>query len=973
MFLVDFTLTTPTPERQKIANRILNLNDQLSSFETTVQSSNSRLLEGLNLETTPLSLKTSSFLNDNTTNPINRHNFYRNFNDTTLSHKLKFSTPTFDSYRKFNAFESRINKNKLNKKDKTKNRNIINNNNNNNFNTKNNSNGNNSNGNRNISSGKNSKPQVSFPSPIKVSPLKIDTIQTSALSGVSGVSGLTGVTAASPTSPLASARSIKSIKSMKSQSCRTPTVLNQERIDFSSNIWHEVNTMLSQCGFHILMKSGDSEGMPPQMIICNRFIHVLTEYKHLKNKSNDYEKQLMLLNDKLKDYKLEITQLKHISKTNENSNEMKYIHLQRQYAESQKILLSKDSEITKLKNKIEKFIENDNKRKENVNLIYQSLNLTNKSKNKLNSNKNKSYNSQIMDIISVFDNQRKKLTQENKLLKQEMRKLRQSSQNHKHYNNNNHNNEYQLSSNVSICQSNRESDNEDDSNSNTNINTNNNKASRNVRKPFTFGQNMHHIDGISDGERTRNLHKIETRRLMDKIDLLETEVDNYKIKFEDATDENSRLRKDLETRPSQTEWIRLRKTLNKMNKDLKSAQSAADLRQYMETRELIKRDKEIFNLKLHKIENIPHQILKEIVTDICRVLSIQDVTSVVKTISNMAKVVESVPVLEQFITRVVRLMIASDHCVNLIKIRRISPKQVFNHVIPTLQEWIINLDKVKTLENFKMTINNILMKRTVGQSAAVTAIKDAALNDGAGGDDGAAQGKMTTSLPLHDMTRQVRELIESEEFLLNAKETFVNLETRMNDRNNPPTMEQKIIKHFMKLFEISNVNGIFAKMNSIYIELNEMKNFINTLKSMLNIEKTANVNSCFNALQNLINISNGNEINNNNNNNNKNILGGGHNSKVNNEKGDREEIFLKWNEIMLELTKVLQCHETELIATVKELNERCVEYDAVFPRVQNLVNQLRSALGVQHAHQILPKVRQLCAATGGIPGIEANS
>jgi len=350
----------------------------------------------------------------------------------------------------------------------------------------------------------------------------------------------------------------------------------------------------------------------------------------------------------------------------------------------------------------------------------------------------------------------------------------------------------------------------------------------------------------------------------------------------------------------------------------------------MGTRELIKRDKDIASLNLHKIESMPVQIMKEILQDLCRILSIKDVTILVANVNKISKCVECVPILEQYISKVVRILISSDHAPALIKISKLAPKNIFDQVIPTLKAWVIQLDKVSALSTFRSKINLLLKQRSVHQTEA-------------------HKESETTQLPLHEIVQQIEELVQSEEYLISSKNNFHKAQTNLN--SNPEDLCNRIIKHFQHIFGIKHIEGVFPKMNQIYLELNEMKNLIKNIKLTLGLPADCGIQLCFKALQETMDRNN--------------AMNGGDDRKKEKEEENipNATVMTKWNGIMMEVQQLLQCKsEDDIVMQCKELMDRCKEYDAVFPRVHNLVNQLREVLNVEYAHQILPKVQELVAS-----------
>merc|ERR1711879_934913 len=150
-----------------------------------------------------------------------------------------------------------------------------------------------------------------------------------------------------------------------------------------------------------------------------------------------------------------------------------------------------------------------------------------------------------------------------------------------------------------------------------------------------------------------------------------------------------------------------------------------------------------------------------------------------------------------------------------------------------------------------------------------------------------------------------------------------------NLKTNPSTLEAKFIRHFQHLFDVKGVEGIFPRLNTVYQEVSEVKNFLNTLRSVLNLPDSAPVNKCFEELQAL-------------------VAGQDKSRAHNHEYNLVEQAANSWKTIVFRLQELLHCTEEQIVDRVKEWQERCTNYDDVFPRVHDLVTNLRSVLGVDH-------------------------
>merc|ERR1711920_1004671 len=200
-------------------------------------------------------------------------------------------------------------------------------------------------------------------------------------------------------------------------------------------------------------------------------------------------------------------------------------------------------------------------------------------------------------------------------------------------------------------------------------------------------------------------------------------------------------------------------------------------------------------------------------------------------------------------------------------------------------------------------------------------------------------------LALHEIVKQIEELVESEEYLLSSKKCFSKAQKSLD--SNPEDLCNRIIRHFQHIFSINHIEGVFSKMNQIYLELNEMRNLIKTIKSILGLPQNCAINVCFKELQKTIDRADGEN---------------GGKVKEDSSNESNPTVITKWSGILMEVQKLLQCKDEDgIVNQCKELMDRCKEYDAVFPRVHNLVNQLRTTLNVEYAHQILPKVKELVA------------
>lgn len=83
----------------------------------------------------------------------------------------------------------------------------------------------------------------------------------------------------------------------------------------------------------------------------------------------------------------------------------------------------------------------------------------------------------------------------------------------------------------------------------------------------------------------------------------------------------------------------------------REAVGVAELRRWVDTKELIRRDKGNHRLKLDRLEELPTTVFKQVVQDSCRLLALQDVSLLSSSVSKLIKAVQMLPRLERFVNR----------------------------------------------------------------------------------------------------------------------------------------------------------------------------------------------------------------------------------------------------------------------------------------------------------------------------------
>lgn len=693
----------------------------------------------------------------------------------------------------------------------------------------------------------------------------------------------------------------------------------QNLLNFSSNCWREVNGMLARLGFEMIMDPGRETKIPLQKVVCDVFLNVLYSLESSKSNGKRLERRLA-----------EVERQRSESETRvEEQNNNLAAKLKGQLAEAMK---SKDTLTEELKfnqNKINEIKidlarEKENKSKDiqdrtkNFEVLISRARkeldrremIINQLKKDITRNKKQIENSdsrtgaiatilpenskdkKIDEMIRAFNTQRACMENEIQELKKKMAAYEsKKSDNHR------------FSANITYTPSTCFDD--------------------NVGGKINPDWDLYELDDSRSSRPNRNpklvekeLHKAKERisELQVKILSLEEKLKDFKYPSQSA-----------QKRSSKGEVEKLRAKVLKLSKRCKESESVANLRQYMDTRELMKRDKDIHALQLAKVENLPKRVCKEILQDVCRHLSLTDATQIVFAVKKLAKVVGGMRKMGRFVQKVTTMMIFSEHASDLAMLHKSAPGRVFEKVIPALQRWIHSLDQFANLSAFRTNITKILVNRSIHPQRFSPADK--------------------ITLPLHEITRQIRELVVSEDQLLKAKTTFAEAEEKL--QTNPSTFASKFISHFQQLFEVKSVQGLFPALNVVYRQNSESRNLMKTCRSILGLDDKCPVNKCFDELQSLVGQQDTFRM---------------RHAKENAHYGLVEKAANTWKRIVFKLQEILHCDEDAIIDRVEEWRERCTSYDDVFPRVHDLVRDLRLTLGVEHTHEILPRVQELVSA-----------
>jgi hypothetical protein len=232
------------------------------------------------------------------------------------------------------------------------------------------------------------------------------------------------------------------------------------------------------------------------------------------------------------------------------------------------------------------------------------------------------------------------------------------------------------------------------------------------------------------------------------------------------------------------------------------------------TRDMIRRDKLNYKLKLFQIDELPAEDCRDLLKDICIRLNVSDVLTVVDALDEVAKVVHMVPKMQKFI-RQVDALVWNRSALSASGTNSKKPsmdvhvlhkvKETYS-VIQFWSEELRVLDHVRTFMKKLFTVLGLDLERQ-GPEHIV-------------GDPEVEEMELLC-------LEEIKRLMAFE------KNTY-----RVDHRNAKETTDStypRIVSHFCNLFEIQTVSEVFPKMNELFVFSNEVKVAIQRLRDILGL------------------------------------------------------------------------------------------------------------------------------------------
>ncbi|CAK4656342.1 unnamed protein product [Aphanomyces euteiches] len=139
--------------------------------------------------------------------------------------------------------------------------------------------------------------------------------------------------------------------------------------------------------------------------------------------------------------------------------------------------------------------------------------------------------------------------------------------------------------------------------------------------------------------------RLQERSIHEKMKNIEAELQQSKQVIQELREENSNLHLEVEARPTirdykatQRRALLLERQLSSQTLAMKEANNIEELRKYIGTAELIRRDKTNAKLQLNRLNTLPKDTCVEIIQDICRQLELTDITLIGPSVAKMISV-----------------------------------------------------------------------------------------------------------------------------------------------------------------------------------------------------------------------------------------------------------------------------------------------------------------------------------------------
>eukprot|EP00112_Aurelia_sp_Birch-Aquarium-sp1_P007297 Seg1794.9 transcript_id=Seg1794.9/GoldUCD/mRNA.D3Y31 product="Centrosomal protein of 70 kDa" protein_id=Seg1794.9/GoldUCD/D3Y31 len=293
--------------------------------------------------------------------------------------------------------------------------------------------------------------------------------------------------------------------------------------------------------------------------------------------------------------------------------------------------------------------------------------------------------------------------------------------------------------------------------------------------------------------------------------------------IKELSEENSKLLVELKKRPKVKEW---RKALVR-NKQMENVLIQNNLSTHLDgsstgAEQSIRKCNHVDDIDFFAID-----VCREHLKDICKRIDVTNLNDVSRKLDTLEESFQTNYKMEKILRHLLRTVkshernVADDVsvCSSTISISDNCNETQWKCLVPTIKVWRDELKQLKNLSVEIAKLSDMLLpwkpkdlkhpNRTVPDSVTIETIKN----------------------QLHVLAEECKT-------------------GPIKHRRGAPGQDElrHVVEHFMKLFDVDDVTGTFARMNDIYVKNSEMSNVLRTLKDLLGLEKNANAANIVNGV-----------------------------------------------------------------------------------------------------------------------------
>lgn len=299
-----------------------------------------------------------------------------------------------------------------------------------------------------------------------------------------------------------------------------------------------------------------------------------------------------------------------------------------------------------------------------------------------------------------------------------------------------------------------------------------------------------------------------------RVQQLETDVEEKNQQLQRLEDERENLLLELQSRPTakalRERERRIAELESKLHDALTGQQRQAEVngwKKHLSTSERIARDRLNHELGLNKLEDLPTEMMKEVLRDLCRELQLSDISELAPAVRKLKAVVRTVPRMERFINDVCSFTFAQET-------RAGHHRPTMEEAMPVIKSWHSQAGMAEQLLEHLHQLQAALSRRD----------RRLARDPSWGFSSRALNSPVALERAVEQMVRTIEELTELEYETLQGDAAF-----ELGDeyvKQNPELLVSRLINHIQNLFQIKSLEGMLPHMNRVYIFTEQMRNFL---------------------------------------------------------------------------------------------------------------------------------------------------